>query len=56
MTMHTYTPNQCPYQVSTSYTLTVPEIEPGKTPATHPNAHQDMMGENNTTALAQDFF
>ena len=28
MTLHTYTPNQCPYQVSTSYTLQFPRYSP----------------------------
>ena len=27
---HTYTPNQCPYQVSTSYTLRFPRYTPDK--------------------------
>ena len=30
MTLHTYTPNQCPYQVSTSYTLQFPRYSPDK--------------------------
>ena len=30
MTLHTYTPNQCPYQVSTSYTLQFPRYSPVK--------------------------
>ena len=30
MTLHTYTPNQCPYQVSTSYTLRLPRFSPDK--------------------------
>ena len=30
MTLHTYTPNQCPYQVSTSYTLWLPRYSPDK--------------------------
>ena len=30
MTWHTYTPNQCPYQVSTSYTLQFPRYRPDK--------------------------
>ena len=30
MTLHTYTPNQCPYQVSTSYTLRFPRYSPDK--------------------------
>ena len=30
MTLHTYTPNQCPYQVSTSYTLWFPRYSPHK--------------------------
>ena len=29
-TFHTYTPNQCPYQVSTSYTLRFPRYSPDK--------------------------
>ena len=29
--LHTYTPNQCPYQVSTSYTLRFPKYSPDKT-------------------------
>ena len=28
--MHTYTPNQCPYQVSTSYTLGFMRYNPDK--------------------------
>ena len=28
MTLHTYTPNQCPYQVITSYTLRFPRYSP----------------------------
>ena len=28
MTLHTATPNQCPYQVSTSYTLWFPRYSP----------------------------
>ena len=44
-------PNQCPYQVSTSYTLQFLRYSPDKLfPATRP--HSDTMGENNTpTAL-----
>ena len=30
MTLHTYTPNQCPYQVSTSYTLRFLRYSPDK--------------------------
>ena len=30
MTLHTYTPNQYPYQVSTSYTLRFPRYSPDK--------------------------
>ena len=30
MTLHTYTPKQCPYQVSTSYTLRFPRYSPDK--------------------------
>ena len=30
MMLHTYTPNQCPYQVSTSYTLQFPRYSPDK--------------------------
>ena len=30
MTLHTYTPNQYPYQVSTSYTLRFPRYTPDK--------------------------
>ena len=30
MTLHTYTTNQCPYQVSTSYTLQFPRYSPDK--------------------------
>ena len=30
MTLHTYTPNQCPYNVSTSYTLQFPRYSPDK--------------------------
>ena len=30
MTLHTYTPNQCPYQVSTSYTLQFLRYRPDK--------------------------
>ena len=30
MMLHTYTPNQCPYQVSTSYTLWFPRYSPDK--------------------------
>ena len=30
MTLHNYTPNQCPYQVSTSYTLRFPRYSPDK--------------------------
>ena len=30
MTLHNYTPNQCPYQVSTSYTLQFPRYSPDK--------------------------
>ena len=30
MILHTYTPNQCPYQVSTSYTLQFPRYSPDK--------------------------
>ena len=30
MTLHTYTPNQCPYQVSTSYTLWFLRYSPDK--------------------------
>ena len=46
-------PNQCPYQVSTSYTLQFLRYSPDKLfPATHPHTHPDTMGENNTpTAL-----
>ena len=46
-------PNQCPYQVSTSYTLQFLRYSPDKHfPAAHPPAHPDIMGENNTpTAL-----
>ena len=43
MTLHTYTPNQFPYQVPTSYTLQF---------TARPPTHPDTMGENNTpTAL-----
>ena len=46
-------PNQCPYQVSTSYTLRFLRYSPDKLfPAAHPTAHPDTMGKNNTlTAL-----
>ena len=51
-------PNQCPYQVSTSYTLRFLRYSPDKlfpAPAhqtANPPAHLDTMGENNTlTAL-----
>ena len=45
MTLHTYTPNQLPYQVSTSYTLWFLTYSPGELfPATHPPAHPDTMG------------
>ena len=49
----TLDPNQCPYQVSTSYTLWFPRYSPDKLfPAAHPPTHPDTMGENNTpTAL-----
>ena len=30
MMLHTYTPNQCPYQVSTSYSLQYPRHSPDK--------------------------
>ena len=30
MTLHTYTPNQCPYQISTSYTLRFLRYSPNK--------------------------
>ena len=30
MTLHTYTPHQCPYQTSTSYTLQFPRYSPDK--------------------------
>ena len=30
MILHTYTPTQCPYQVSTSYTLQFPRYSPDK--------------------------
>ena len=30
MTLHTYTPNQCPYQVSTCYTLQFLRYSPDK--------------------------
>ena len=30
MTLHTYTPNQCPYQISTFYTLQFPRYSPDK--------------------------
>ena len=37
MTLHTYTPNQCPYQVSTSYTLRFLRYSPDKLfPVTRP--------------------
>ena len=37
MTLHTYTPNQCPYIVSTSYTLRFLRYSPDKLfPAAHP--------------------
>ena len=44
---------QCPYQVSTSYTLWFLRYSPDKLfPAAHLPAHPDTMGENNTpTAL-----
>ena len=53
MTLHTNTPNQCPYQVSTSYTLQFPRYRPDKLlPAARSPAHPDTMGENITpTAL-----
>ena len=46
-------PNQCPYQVSTSYTLQLLRYSPDKLfPKTHPPGHLDTIGENNTpTAL-----
>ena len=53
MTLHTFTPNQCPYQVSTSYTLRFLSYSPDKVfPADRqperPPAHPNTMGENNT--------
>ena len=53
MTLHTYTPNQCPYQVSTSYALQFLRYSQDKVfPAACPDAHPDTMGEKNTpTAL-----
>ena len=53
MTLHTYSPNQCPYQVSTSYTLWFLRYSPDKLiPAARPPTHPDTMGEHNTpTAL-----
>ena len=41
--------NQCPYQVSTSYTLLFLRYSPDKLfPAARPSTHPDTMGENNT--------
>ena len=53
MTLHTYTHNQCPYHISTSYTLGFLRYPQDKLlPATRPPAHVDTIGENNThTAL-----
>ena len=57
MRLHTYTPNQCPYQVSTSYTLQFLRYRPDKllpaaSPPARPPTHPDTMGENKTpTAL-----
>ena len=57
MTIQTYTPNQCPDQASTSYTLEFLRYSPDKLfPATaltkYPPIHLDAMGENiNMTAL-----
>ena len=51
MTLYTYTHNQCPYQVSTSYTLQFLRYSPDKLFSAG-QAHLDTMGENNTpTAL-----
>ena len=49
MTLHTYTPNQCPSQVLTSYTLQFLRYSPEKLFAelTHPDA----MCENNTRTV-----
>ena len=46
-------PNQCPYQVATSYTLRFSRNSQDKLfPAARPPTHLDIMGENNTpTAL-----
>ena len=45
MTLHTYTPNQCPYQVRTSYTLRLPYF------SRRPPAHPDTIGGNNTPTV-----
>ena len=45
-------PNQCPYRVSTSYTLRFPRYRPDKHPPVAHPTHPDTMGDNNTlTAL-----
>ena len=46
MMFHTYTPNQCPYLVLTSYTLQFLRYSPDKLFPLP--AHPDAMGENNT--------
>ena len=56
MMMHTYTPNQCPYQISTSYTLWFLKYSlENHFPAAHPSAHLDTMGENNTHTALKGF-
>ena len=53
MTLHTYNPSQCPYQVSTSYTLRFLRYSPDKVfPTAYPPTHLLKMDENNSpTAL-----
>ena len=47
MMLHTYIPNQCPYQVSTSYTFWFLRYSPGQEFSHGLNAHPHAMGENN---------
>ena len=53
MMLYTYTPNQCPYQVSTSYTLWFLRYSLDKlSPTARPTVHSDIMGKKDTlTAL-----
>ena len=57
MTIQTYTPNQYPSQVSTSYTLeflrySLDKLFPAAAPTKYPPTPLDAMGENiNPTAL-----